>query len=73
MPLVFCLMLYQHCLHLRLKFQSIYLDDVALGGDCTDLVHDIELMRNVADEGLNLNARKCEIISSNMTSCGTLY
>ena len=29
-------------------------------------------MRNVADAGLNLNAGKCEIISSNMTSCGIL-
>ena len=54
------------------EFQAIYLDDVTLGGDCTDLVHEIEVMRNVADVGLNLNAGKCEIISSNMTYCGTL-
>ena len=30
------------------------------------------VMKDASDLGLSLNARKCEIISTNMTTCGTL-
>ena len=63
-PLLFCLVLHQHSLHLRSEVQTQYLDDVTLGGDCEDLVHDVQVMREASDVGLCLNLGKCEIISS---------
>ena len=66
-PLLFCLVLHQHSLHLRSEVQTQYLDDVTLGGDCEDLVHDVQVMREASDVGLCLNLGKCEIISSDMT------
>ena len=71
-PLLFCLVLHQRGLHLRSYLKVLYLDDVTLGGDCQDLLHDIQVMKDASDLGLSLNARKCEIISTNMTTCGTL-
>ena len=68
-PLLFCLVLHQRGLHLK---SDLYLDDVTLGGDCQDLLHDIQVMKDASDLGLSLNARKCEIIGTNMTTCGTL-
>ena len=50
----------------------MYLDDVTLGGNCQDLLHDIQTMKGTSNLGLLLNAGKCEIISTNMTTCGTL-
>ena len=71
-PLLFCLLLHQHSLHLSADFQALYLDDVTLAGNCQDLIHDIQIMKEAEDLGLTLNASKCEIISSDMTTCGTL-
>ena len=71
-PLLFCLVLHQHSSHLKSEFKALYLDDVTLGGDCQELLHDIQVMRDAADLGLTLNPGKCEIISSDMTACGTL-
>ena len=68
-PLLFCLVLHQRGLHLKSDLKVLYLDDVTLGGDCQDLLHDI---KDASDLGLSLNARKCEIIGTNMTTCGTL-
>ena len=45
-PLLFCLVLHQRGLHLRSDLKVLYLDDVTLGGDCQDLLHDIH-----GDEG----------------------
>ena len=70
--LLFCLTLYQHCKQLRSEFNALYLDDVTLGGDCQDLLHDLKVMRDADMLGLTLNAAKCEIISQNMTTCGIL-
>ena len=47
-------------------------DDVAIGGSCEDILHDIEVMEDAKVLGLVLNASKSEIISRNMSSCGTL-
>ena len=57
---------------MRRNFKALYLNDVTLSGDCQDLLHDIQVMRDAADLGLTLNPGKCEIISSDMTACGTL-
>ena len=71
-PLFFCLLLHQHSLQLKSEFQALYLDDATLAGNCQYLVHDIQVIREAVDLGLTLNAGKCEIISSDMTICGTL-
>ena len=71
-PLLFCLLLHQHSLQLKSEFQALYLDDATLAGNCQDIVHDIQVMREAVDLGLTLNAGKCEIISNDMTTCGTL-
>ena len=71
-PLLFCLTLYGHSLLLRSDFIVEYLDDVTLGGDCQDLMHDLNVMRDASELGLVLNTAKCEIISHDMTTCGTL-
>ena len=39
--LLFCLVLHQQSLQLELDFKAHYLDDVTLGWDCQDLLHDI--------------------------------
>ena len=71
-PLLFCLTLQQHNLRLTSDFNVSYLDDVTLGGDCQDLLHDLQVMKDAAELGLVLNTGKCEIISQDMTTCGTL-
>ncbi len=71
-PRLFCLVLHQHSLQFRSDFLAIYLDDATLGESCEDLIHDIQVMKDVADIGLSLNAAKCEIVCDDMTSCGTL-
>jgi len=71
-PLLFCLTLHEHSHRLRLEFKVLYLDDVTLGGDCQDLLHDLNVMSETSELGLSLNAAKCEIVSEDMTTCGTL-
>ena len=71
-PLLFCLTLHQHSLFLRSEFNVFYLDDVTLGGDCHDLLHDLKVMKDAVKLGLTLNTAKCEIISQDMTTCVTL-
>ena len=71
-PLLFCLVLHQHGLHLDSAFKAIYVDDVTLGGDLQDLLHNIQVIRDADALGLTLNASKCEIISTDMMTCGTL-
>ena len=50
----------------------LYLDDVTLGGDCHDLLHDLKVIKDAVKLGLTLNTAKCEINSQDMTTCGTL-
>ena len=57
---------------MKSEFQVLYLDDATLAGNCQDLAHDIQVIRGTADLGLVLNARKCKIISSDMTICDNL-
>ena len=65
-PLLFCLLLHQHSLKLKSEFQAFCLDDATLAGNCQDFVHNIQGMKEAVDLGLNLNAGKCEIISSTL-------
>ena len=71
-PLIFCQTLHQHCLSLRSEFNVLSLDDVTLGGDCHDLLHDLKVIKDAVKLGLTLNTTKCEIISQDMSTCGTL-
>lgn len=71
-PLLFCLVLHQHSLHLQSQFNVLYLDDVTLGGDPEDLLHDIEVMKDAAKLGLLLNSEKCEIICSDVSARSTI-
>lgn len=71
-PLLFCLTLHQHGLRLKSQFSVLYLDDVTLGGELDDLIHDLDVMRDAAELGLGLNPGKCEIISHNMNTHSTL-
>ena len=41
----------------------MYLDDVTLGGSCSDILHDPRVIKEVDKIGLTLNNSKSEIIS----------
>lgn len=71
-PLLFCLTLRQHSLKLRSVLRILYLDSVTLGGDCSDLLRDLSVMKDASDLGFTLNSSKCEIISHDRTACDTL-
>ena len=62
-PLLFCLSLYQLHSQVKSEFCVFYLDDVTLGGDLEDVLHDLEVVKQEAAElGLHLNQRKSEVI-----------
>ena len=67
-PLLFCLTLQQLSLQLRSELCLFYLDDGTLGGSEDDILHDLEVINNAADElGLMLNMQKCELITCSST------
>ena len=43
-----------------------------LGGSCTDILQDLEVMKSVEDIGLTLNLSKCEIITQDHTTFETI-
>ena len=62
-PLLFCLTLYQLQSCLESEFCLLYLDDVTLGGDREEVLHDLKLFeQEAADLGLRLNQHKSEVI-----------
>ena len=67
-PLLFCLTLHQLSLHLRSELCLLFLNDDTLGGSEDDILHDLEVINNAADElGLMLNMQKCELITCSST------
>ena len=67
-PLLFCLTLHQLSLQLRSELCLFYLDDGTLGGSEDNILHDLEVIKNAADElGLMLNMQKCELITCSST------
>ena len=67
-PLLFCLTLHQLSLQLRSELCLFYLDNGTLGGSEDDILHDLEVINNAADElGLMLNMQKCELITCSST------
>ena len=62
--LLFCLTLYQLQSRLESEFCLLYLDDVTLGGDQEEILHDFKIFeQEAADLGLRLNQLKSEVIS----------
>lgn len=56
-PLLFCLTIHRHSLELRSEVCIMYLDDITLGGSCTDILHDLQVIADAANLGLVLNSR----------------
>ena len=66
-PPLFCLALHHHCAPLTSSFAVMYLDDVSLGGPVEDVLHDLEVVRDLENLGLVLNNRKSEIICKDVS------
>ena len=67
-PLLFCLSLYQLHSQVKSEFCVFYLDDVTLGGNLEDVLHDLGVFERVAAElGLLLNHCKSEVICSDQS------
>ena len=67
-PLLFCLTLHQLSIQLRSELCLFYLDDGTLGGSEDDILHDLDVINNAADDlGLMLNMQKCELITCSST------
>ena len=67
-PLLFCLTLQQLSLQLRSELCLFYSDNGTLGGSEDDILHDLEVINDAADElGLMLNVQKCELITCSST------
>ena len=71
-PLLFCLTLHRHCLQLRSELCIMYLDDVTLGGSCSDILHDLEVIMEAENLGLTLNNSKSKIICLDNTTHGSI-
>ena len=71
-PLLFCLTLHQYCQRLSADLCVSYLDDVIIGGSCTDILQDLEVVKSAEDIGLTLNLSKCEIITQDHTTFETI-
>ena len=71
-PLLFCLTLHHHCQCLSADLCVSYLDDVMIGGSCTDILQDLEVVKSAEDIGLTLNLLKCEIITQDHTTFETI-
>ena len=71
-PLLFRLTLHQYCQCLSADLCVSYLDDVTIGGSCTDILQDLEVVKLAEDIGLTLNLSKCEIITQDHTTFETI-
>ena len=71
-PLLFSLTLHQYCQHLYSELCISYLDDVTIGGSCTNILQDIAVMSEAEYVGLTLNVPKSDISMQDQTTLGTL-
>ena len=63
--LLFCASSLKLALSMTLEFNLWYMDDGSVGGDVSNLLHDLDIVRRVGPTiGLVLNDAKCEIITS---------
>jgi hypothetical protein len=64
-PFLFCITLHPILSSLSSKLTLGYLDDITIGGMMDTVADDIDLVRSAGERlGLNLNAKKCEVIYS---------
>ena len=63
-PLLFCLATHRVIQKTKSELNIWYIDDGTLGGQCTDLLHDIEINESEGI-GLSLNYSKCKLITAN--------
>ena len=67
-PLLFCLAIHPLILRLQSELSIFYLDDGLIGGSVDDILHDINLVQEVAEGlGLHLNLQKSELICISAT------
>ena len=73
-PLLFCLSIHNIVSAINSEFVSGYLDDLGVGGRVSSVINDIKMIELEALKvGLSLNHLKCEIISSDSSSCQALH
>ena len=71
-PLLFCLTLHCYCQCLSSDLYVSYLDDVTMGGSCADVLQDLAVVKEAEGIGLILNSSKCEVITWDHTTFGTI-
>ena len=71
-PLLFCLTLHRYCQCLSSVLYISYLEDVTVGGSCADILQNLLVVRKAESIGLHLNSCKCEIITQDNTTLGTI-
>ena len=60
-PLLFCLPIHCHCAKLKSAFCVMYLDDVTIGSNLEDILHDLNVIKEAEVLGLTLSNDKSEI------------
>ena len=72
-PALFCLTIHMVIMNLQLEFCITYLDDITIGGDWEEIVHDFQRVELLAqDVGISLNLNKCDVICRHYTTQGSL-
>ena len=61
-PLLFCLSIHRPCTSLKSAFCVMYLDDMTIGGDLENILHDLNAIKKAKILWLSLNNEKSEII-----------
>lgn len=73
-PLLFCAAINPLLQSLACKFKLAYIDDITLGGPKAQLARDVEdIRRKGRDFGLQLNDKKCEIVSNSTSSINPAF
>jgi hypothetical protein len=73
-PLLFCLSIHKIVCAINTEFVSGYLDDLGIVGNVSSVINDIKMIEvKASNVGLSLNHFKCEIISSDSSSCQALH
>ena len=71
-PLLFCPTLHQYCQCLSSELCISCLDDITIGGPCTNILHVFPDVKEVEDTGFTLNVSRWEIITQDHTTLDTL-
>lgn len=63
--LLFCLPIHCHCEQLDPPLCVMYVDDVLVGGQVEDVLHNLEIIKAAECHGLTLKPVKCEVVCKN--------